>query len=407
MKKILPHIVLILALIAALVLILTNKPPQKLDERLSFRYNDKRPYGHWVAYNNLSHLFPGAGISTNRKGPGYWDSLSAYEKGQALIICSPYFFPDREEMDKLMNFVRNGNDVFISTVFISEAAQDILGVNTSFYDYSYLITGRRDDDTLRVSLQPDSSGPVENFEYPGRRLSTHLSETDEERTYTLGYDYNNRKNFIRMRAGSGNLYLHTAPLAFSNYFLLHKNNIRYYETALSFINKDSRSVVWDEYFLSKKYNPGNRPDDEKGFMSVLFRFPGLKWAFIASMILLLLYVLSEMRRKQRYIPVVKKPANDSLEFVKTTGRLYFEKADHRNLCRKMGTYFMEHIRHRYNLVTSQPDDNFIKALQYKSGHPENDLKNIIYFINNIESVSLNDSQLKAFHRSLEDFYAKT
>lgn len=37
------------------------------------------------------------------------------------------------------------------------------------------------------------------------------------------------------------------------------------------------------------------------------------WLFI---LLLVLYVLMEMRRRQRYIPVVRKPSNDSLILLK-------------------------------------------------------------------------------------------
>jgi hypothetical protein len=62
-------------------------------------------------------------------------------------------------------------------------------------------------------------------------------------------------------------------------------------------------------------------------------------AFVVLAAILLLYVLLNMRRKQRYIPIVKKPSNDSLDFVKTIGRLYFDKADHKNLCRKMASFF--------------------------------------------------------------------
>ena len=76
----------------------------------------------------------------------------------------------------------------------------------------------------------------------------------------------------------------------------------------------------------------------------------MKWAALLTAIFaLLLYVVLEMRRKQRTIPVMTKPKNDSLEFVKTIGRLYHDKGDHKNLCRKMSAYFLEHVRNRYKL----------------------------------------------------------
>jgi len=356
----------------------------------------------------LKYLFPNAKISTNKKEPGYWDSLSVYDNKQALLIFSPYFYPEDEELTKLINFAKNGNDVFISSIFLSKNAQDLFRINTSFFDYSYLFPSKKDDDTLHIYLQTGSAKNKVEYGYPGRRLTTYLGETDDAVTYKLGFDELNRPNFIRLRTGKGNVYVHTVPLAFSNYFLLHKNNIGYYENALSMIPNDTKQLVWDEYFLFKQQYMHENPNgsEGKGFMSVLFQYPGLKWGFLSALFLLALFVFIEMRRKQRYIPEIKKPANDSLEFVKTIGRLYFEKRDHNNLCRKLSTYFLEHIRNRYNLVTAKLDENFIKTLQYKTSYPENDLREIISFINNINNVIITDAQLKTFHQKLDDFYKR-
>src|SRR4029078_13026231 len=121
----------------------------------------------------------------------------------------------------------------------------------------------------------------------------------------LGYTENGHPNFIHLRTGKGNFYVNLEPLAFSNYFLLHKNNIHYYEHALSLIAADVKKIVWDEYYLNKVVKK-----ESKGWLSVLFRFPALKAALLTAIFTLLLYVLLEMRRKQRYIPFVAKPKND-------------------------------------------------------------------------------------------------
>ena len=408
MKLKAPYIILLIVLIAVIGMVILGKSSRKeFNEKLSFRIRDKIPYGYWVAYNNLKHIFPLAGVSTDQKEPGSWDSLSVYDNKQALLIISPFFYPNNDEMDKLMDFVKNGNDVFISSIFLNELAQDKFDINSSYYDYSYLYAGRRDDDTLRLTLQSDPSKEKEKYEYPGRRVATFMSQTNEDVAYILGRDDLNRANFIRMRSGKGNFYIHTSPLAFSNYFLLHKNNMHYYESVLSYLPKDAKQVVWDEYYLFKRNNNYDDESDKKGFMSVLLGFKEFRWAFIAALILLFFYVLNEMRRKQRYIPVMKRPVNDSLEFVKTIGRLYFEKADHRNLCRKMSGYFLDYIRTRYNIPVANRNEEFINAVSYKTGYPTENLRTIVNFINNIENISISDSQLKNFHRNLEDFYSKT
>jgi hypothetical protein len=100
-----------------------------------------------------------------------------------------------------------------------------------------------------------------------------------------------------------------------------------------------------------------------------------------------------------------RPRNDSLEFVKTIGRLYHEKRDNKNLGKKMTAYFLEHIRNRYKLSTNRLDDEFITSLGRKTAQPENNIREIVSFINNIdETGEMADEHLADFHKKLEEFY---
>src|SRR5690606_28820304 len=112
-----------------------------------------------------------------------------------------------------------------------------------------------------------------------------------------------------------------------------------------------------------------------------------------------------MRRRQRMIPQWVKPKNESLDFVKTMGRLYYQKKDHLNLARKMGAYFLDHIRSRYKLGTLKLDDNFVKDLEFKTGYHYNNIKQLVDFINFLEMApAVSDGQLAEFHKQLELFY---
>src|SRR6185503_2631977 len=134
--------------------------------------------------------------------------------------------------------------------------------------------------------------PFENrmgFSYPGKKLDASFFEIDEKITEILGEDGKLRPNFLRFRAGTGNLFIHLAPLAFTNYFLLHKNNLDYYQKALSVMRPDIKRIVWDEYFLNKKIRPDDNGEKHSWF-SVLSGYPGLKAALLTALGALLLYV---------------------------------------------------------------------------------------------------------------------
>lgn len=409
MKKATPYIILFLVAVAAVLLLMTgNKENQKIfDPRITLRKRDKIPYGAYIAYQNLKHIFPGAEIAYDKMEPGRWDSLSAFKEGQALLIISPRFFAEEYQLKKMLEFAKNGNDVFISAMVMGEDARDFFHCSISYFDFSEVGAGSPvESDSLVVSLQSPPFSRHSRFSYPGHRFDSHFLSVDTLTSTVLGYDHHGNKNFIHLKAGRGNVFVHLAPLAFSNYFLLNRNNLDYYENILSVISPSVKKVIWDEYYINKRY-PYPQDDQRKGWFSALLQYPGLKWALLTAMLVLLVYVVLEMRRKQRPIPVMTKPRNDSLDFVKTIGRLYYEKGDHLNLARKMGAYFLEHVRNRYKIPTGNLDEDFVRRLQFKSGYEWEALQELVSFIKHLDNAgAITDKQLASFHKQLETFYQK-
>lgn len=410
MKKAIPYIILGLLAVALVALFFTGSAKKKeISQRITLDKKDKNAYGAWVAFQTLPKFFPSASIYTSRKEPGYWDSISPSASGQLFFCVTPRFMADDFEMKKLISFVENGNDVFISTKTVSWDVEKMLRCSVSDNDGVAFLDDDREklifqDDSLQIGLlKPPFSGS--RYIYPGRTYDSKFTEIDRNTSDELGITSNGEPNFIHLKAGSGNLYLHLAPLTFSNYFLLHKNNMEYFEKALSVIRPDVQRIVWDEYFITKREN--RTPQSKKSWLTVLSRYPALKAALLTALLTLLVYLLLEMRRKQRYIPLMKKPKNDSLDFVKTIGRLYYDRSDHKNLCLKMAAYFLEHIRSHYKLPTGTLDDQFIRNVQFKTGVDETEIRNIISSIRYaIDAPAVSAKEVVEFHKQLESFYKK-
>ncbi len=404
MKKLIPYIFIGLVVSAIILLFFTgdNKANRRFEGRITLRAKDKIPYGTFIAFESLKSFFPKAVVTVSKQEPGYWDSISNYDPVQAVVIVSPHFNADEQEMKKLLGFIENGNDVFISTMDISyDAAQMLKCDVNSAEGMMYYFEQTEGSDLLSVSLARPPFIRKADYTYPGKRYDFYFYKTDTATTTVLGYDKSNNPNFIHLKAGKGNLYIHLAPLTFSNYFLLHHNNITYYENLLSVISPATTRIIWDEYFIGKR----QKRQERSSWLSAFLKHKALKWALLTALITLVLYVLSEMRRKQRIIPVVAKPKNDSLDFVKTIGRLYHDKGDHINLGRKMSAYFLEHVRSRYKLGTSELNDEFINSLHGKTGIGEEEIKEIVLFISGMETMTeMSDRQLAAFHKKLESFY---
>lgn len=407
MKNKILYIILGVVVAAVIVLFFTNSSGDKkkvLDERFSFRKRDKIPYSASVAFGALKEMFPRAVVTAERQEPGMWDTLSSYKGSQALIILTPFFQADEYELNELLSFIKEGNQIFISTIGLSEPVQKKLGCYPAYT--AALDLWGFGMDTLSVSLVPPLTRKKTTYTYPGKQLDTWLNKWDSLTTEVLGYSSSDKPNFVRMAAGKGHLFLHFAPMTLTNYFLLHRDNLTFYEQLMSVLPADTEVIVWDEYFINRR----NRSEGENKGKSWFWEFmkhKPLRWALLTAMAALLVYVLMEMRRKQRPIPVVKSPKNDSLDFVKTIGRLYYDKGDHKNLARKMSAYFLEHVRNRYKLNTAELDEDFIRSLQYKSGVSEEEVRAVVQAIKRAEEQPLvSDRMLADLHRQLESFYKK-
>ena len=402
MKKALPYIVGALALVALVLLLLgaprDSKP--RFDERISLRQKDKIPYGTYAAQQLLSSLFPQAAITADKAEPGYWADLDTEDSNQLVILVAKSFNAETYELKKLAEFAQKGNYVFVIAHDISYTASAFFGIN----DASGFFFQGGSEDSLAVSLEPSSFSGRNRYEYPGKRYDSYHFSYDTARTVKLGHNNQGYPNFIAMQSGTGRLMLHLAPMAFTNYFILHKKNIEYFEKSMSLVPPTVNHVVWNEYYLSKR---SSQPQPEPGIFSVLWDYPSFKWALLTAIITMGLFVMLEMRRRQRMIPAWSRPANDSLEFIRTMGRLYYEKGDHRNLAQKMAGHFMEHVRTRYKL-NGGPDEAFVQELSRRSGYAAHELQRIVTTIYLLQQDAIIEKyDLVSFYQQLESFYQNT
>lgn len=405
MKKFTPYIVggAVLLLFIAVLLASRGKPVRRMDERITLRQQDKIPYGTAVARHLLPTLFPVADVATDTRYPGSWDRIDMDDSGQAVILVADYFDAEDAELRRLGRFVEKGNAVFIIARAFSDDASNFFHIAAS--GYNNLFYGSNED-SLQIRLEQTSFAPDSFFVYPGKRYESSLRRFDSARTIVFGRNDGGWANFIGMKKGSGTFFLHTAPLAFSNYFILHKQNVVYYQNVLSVLPKNVKTVVWNEYYLQKAHNPSD--DKDVNWLGALFRQPAFRRGFLTAIATLVFFLLLGMRRKQRMIPPHEKPKNDSLDFVKTLGRLYYDKGDHHNLAEKMSAYFLEHVRSKYKIPTHTFDEDFVRMLQAKSGYPEPELNQIVGEMKRFsDSDVVSEEELAHFHKNLELFYQNT
>ncbi|MEN6455693.1 MAG: hypothetical protein ABFD10_15695, partial [Prolixibacteraceae bacterium] len=118
-------------------------------------------------------------------------------------------------------------------------------------------------------------------------------------------------------------------------------------------------IEWDEY-----YKPfGSRNESP---IKIILSLKSLRAAYWTLLTGLVLYMLTNIRRRQRPIPVLPPKANLSLDFVRTIGLLYFHQKNHQDLVKKIFVSFSEYIHSKY-FICHEFTPSFYQKLAMKSG----------------------------------------
>lgn len=377
------------------VLIGLSSCGKRMNNRVTLWRNDKIPYGTYYAYNNLDHIFSKSSVEVNDESP---ETFVDDEYSSAYIIISPTVRPSEDELKALLRHAISGNHVFISALSIGNNILDTFRLKEGS-------GGTIFSDSLTLGIYDAEVRDTTRFVYPGMRLDSYFSQMDSSVTHVLGRNEKGDPNFVKFSyQGGGSVFIHYAPAAFTNFFLLHKNNRKYYDLALSVIPDTVSIVMWDNYF--RNHVDGSDIGNRTGFskLKLFMQDEVLRWAFWLTILLFGVIYLVESKRRQRIVPQMAKLKNTSLDFVKTIGRLYYQRKDNKNLASKMVAQFLGQIRAKYNLQTGNLSEEFVNRLSFKSGYASPLVKDIVDDIKRIEGAGVvTDEELLMFNDKLDSF----
>ncbi|MFB6305393.1 MAG: DUF4350 domain-containing protein [Flavobacteriales bacterium] len=376
---------LLLVLFALAVYFEVNKP-EKVDWSLSYSKEDKIPFGDEILYKELNEtLFKNDSVVTTDRR--VFNTLKQKKEGYNYIFISNSFNVDELDTEYLLDYVKSGNSAFIASKNFSKHFLDTLGLEKG---EKYNITldqvdsAEKEVDSLFNAARLNFSAPglkKENGYFYEKGLGkNYFSDFDSSRCIVLGTDDNGSCNFIKMNLGKGELYIHTIPNAFTNYFIAHKENHEYAFSALSYLPQ--QNTIWDEY-----YKPGANLVNTSPFRFILDT-PSLRIAYYLLLLCLLFYLLFTGKREQRPIRVIKPLENTTLEFIDVLGRLYHQKGQHIHIANKKIEYFLEYIRSTYNIDTKEFDERFYEKLSKRSGVPVEEVSDLFDNIRYIKKKSI-------------------
>jgi hypothetical protein len=387
MSKSIKIYIAILILVFAIILIADHDKQKPIDWRPTYSVNDKIPFGLYVFDKEINGLLKKEKIERVSAVTPYEfldskyvpDTIAGkYKIKGTFFTISEFGEIDDQSITELFYFVSHGNSAFLSMKTFPKSLLDSLKIEVN--------SGFANSEINSVWL---ANKKLNSKKYPitDETGNYYFSKIDTLTTTVLGYQGNQNKkqiDFIKVPYVNGYFYLHTQPVAFTNYHLLKKDHYQYAESVLSYVPKGNI------YWYTKGQNNESISDSP---LRYILSQPALKWAWYLFLIGILIFIIFNAKRKQRVVPILKPLPNLTLDFTKTIGNLYYQEGDHDNIIDKKIIYFLERIRNEYLIDTTKLDDDFIKKLHHKSGKEENDIRELVFLIN---------EHRKSYHGSLEE-----
>lgn len=365
--------------------------PEPLDWTITLSQKDKNPFGAYIVYNQLQQVFPNAKIITSREP--FYTHLNDKEFSQtAYFAISPELGTDTLDLAAACKFVEDGNYLFISANELTKKLKDTLGISVTDY-YTFSIK-----DSSTINFISPLVKAAKNYTSSKAIVNNYFDSIKRrDSTIVLGTNEKGEANFIKVNCGKGAFFVHATPLVFSNYFIAKDGNANYTATALSFVPASVTTVVWDEYYKLGRAGAATP-------LRVFLENEYLRWALRLALLGMLMYVLFNIKRKQRIIPIITPLQNATLDFVKTIASVYFHQKDNRAIAHKKLQHWLDFVRQRFYMSTLVLNDDFVKLLVKKSGVSAGYIESIIHYVSIVETTSISNKLLLEINDAVDNFY---
>ncbi len=366
--------------------------PKDVDWTETLSSKDKIPFGTYILNNRLKDIFPASKIVAYRH-PVYSVIAEDSVKASTYIIICPGIDITKADYEQLTKYLKQGNDVLIASEYFGKEFEKSLNIKTETY-YKF---GWQGVDTR--FLDPHLN-PAKVYRIDKEAGNCFFNQFDTLKAEVIGENSYHKANFIKYNVGKGSLYLVTNPKLFSNYSLLKSDGARYAATALSFL-KPTNKIVVDEYYTQ---DSGESDSPMRLFLSNA----ALRWAYYIAVFSLIVFVLFEMKRRQRIIPIIEPLTNSTLDFVNVVGQVYYEKRNNANIAHKKILYFLTTLRDDFQIKANKFDSDFFDILTAKFNlEPDfaNDLVSYLQYISVQNNIT--DRELIELNKLIEQFYIKS
>lgn len=380
--------IIIGSVLLIIYLVIQYNKPAAVNWQPTLAAADKIPFGTYVLHEQLNDIFPDAKV-TNTNQSVYNFFRRQIKPGNYIIVAKSISITNAD-YEQMVKYIKAGNNVFITTFNWNGAFARKLKLSTAV-----------EDDVAKTAINFANKKLKQPHYYKfDKDISTqYFDNYDTARATIISVNKAGKANYLRYRFGKGSLLLCANPQLFTNYSLLTPQGADYASKALSYLPVHN-NIYWDQH-------QNHDIEIDGSPLRVFFKSPALQWAYYLSLFGLILFVLFEIKRRQRVIPIIEPLKNATVDFVEVVGKVYYEKRDNLNIAHKKILYLLSFLREQYQLKTTNLDNEFIESVAWKTGADTAFVQDLVGYINYIAQQSkVTDKELIELNHLIEKFYQK-
>ena len=190
--------VIILVALTVLLVIVEHYAPEPVNWNYSFSEKDKIPMGCWVLKKDLLPRLFNEQLITVNNGSLFQTLDSQSFQNKNLIIITSDFNPDPADLDQLLDFVSQGNQVFLAAFHFSKSLADTLKFTTkvNLPSIDSLMKSK-----VRLTLVNPLLKEPSGYKFSQNMPEHYFASLDTVNFIVLGLDQNNHINFVKERFG--------------------------------------------------------------------------------------------------------------------------------------------------------------------------------------------------------------
>lgn len=222
----------------------------------------------------------------------------------------------------------------------------------------------------------------------------------------LAKNENNKAVYIKIPYGKGAIYLWVNPFVLGNINMIDSHGPELF----SFIFKDfkKQTVYWEKFHLQRN-DKGENQQRFNNSLSYILSQRELKWGWYILLATGLLYLIFNIKKRQKSIPVFQLPENTTEEYLETISRLYQSENDnHLGILRMKLDHLFVFIRQKFKITLREDKEEFIHRLHLVSGIDKTLIESLITYHGLLNNIDMLD---KKYHKEIIEvinkFYAHT